>query len=70
MKTWHEGGLFAEDWYNPIPFYDLYMLNDQLAICWGPYSLTSYATRATAANPDKTIILPMVNVTINEGDTI
>lgn len=67
---WQEQGLFVEDWYNPLPWYDNYVLSDRLAIANGPYSLTSDATRATALNPDSCLIYPMANVVLNEGDTI
>lgn len=69
-RQWAAEGLFIEDWYNAKPMYDSYMLADELAMCFGPYSITSDATRATAANPDTTVIYPMANVTLNEGDTI
>lgn len=68
--TFAQEGLFVEDWYNPAPMYDSYMLNDELAMCFGPYSITSDATIATAANPDTCVIYPMANVTVEKGDTI
>lgn len=68
--TFAQEGLFVEDWYNPAPMYDSYILNDELAMCFGPYSITSDATIATAANPDTCAIYPMANVTVEKGDTI
>lgn len=70
MKQWNDEGLFVESWYTPAPFYDFDMLNDQLAIVFGPYNLTSDAYKATAANPDVCEIYPMANVVLKEGDTI
>lgn len=69
-RKWDEEGLFTESWYTPMPWYDNDVLNDQLAIAFGPYSLTSDATAATAANPDTFEAWPMANVVLNEGDTI
>ena len=69
-RTFAAEGLFVEDWYNPQPMYDSYMLSDRLAMCFGPYSITSDATAATAAHPDTCVIYPMANVTVNEGDEI
>lgn len=68
--TFAQEGLFVEDWYNPAPMYDSYMLNDELAMCFGPYSITSDATIATAANPETCVIYPMANVTVEKGDAI
>lgn len=70
MKQWNDEGLFVESWYNPAPFYDFDVLNDQLAIAYGPYNLTSDSYRASAASPDTCQIYPMANVVLKEGDTI
>lgn len=70
MKQWNDEGLFVESWYNPAPFYDFDVLNDQLAIAYGPYNLTSDSYRASAASPDTCEIYPMANVVLKEGDTI
>ena len=70
MKQWNDEGLFVESWYNPAPFYDFDVLNDQLAIAYGPYNLTSDSYRAAAASPDTCEIYPMANVVLKEGDTI
>lgn len=69
-KKFAAEGLFVEDWYNMLPMYDSYVLNDQLAMAFGPYTITSDATIATAANPETTVIYPMANVTVNAGDTV
>lgn len=70
MKKWNDEGLFVESWYTPAPFYDFDVLNDQLAIAFGPYNLTSDSYKAAAASPDTCEIYPMANVVLNEGDTI
>ena len=70
MKQWNDEGLFVESWYNPAPFYDFDVLNDQLAIAFGPYNLTSESYKAAAASPDICEIYPMANVVLKEGDTI
>lgn len=70
MKQWNDEGLFVESWYTPAPFYDFDVLNDQLAIAFGPYNLTSDAYKASSANPEVCEIYPMANVVLEEGDTI
>lgn len=69
-RKWNEEGLFVEDWYNPMPFYDFDVLADKLAIAYAPYSMAANSSKAIAANPDTFEFVPMANVVLNEGDTI
>ena len=69
-KKWNEEKLFVEDWYNPLPFYDFDVWADKIGVAYGPYSMTSDATRQFANDPEHFTIYPMANVVLNEGDTI
>ena len=69
-KKWNEEKLFVDDWYNPLPFYDFDVWADKIGVAFGPYSMTSDATRAFANDPEHFTIYPMANVVLNEGDTI
>ena len=69
-KKWNEEKLFVEDWYNPLPFYDFDVWADKIGVAYGPYSMTSNATKASANDPEHFTIYPMANVVLNEGDTI